>query len=230
MNEINSSAKALVAIVDFGFIKVEGLMMPDGRYTISVSQANKILNFSTHQNHAARNLKALLGNGFEHTKIKTELSNNVSSVITIQQFKKLLIELTKRGNSIASSFVEAIVEEGIERRFDIAFGNKVEEAERNERLALRMARLLARHQWTDTLMERHLQLFGVKPTPNQYKDWTVRVNRALFEKDHFCCNRDNMNDYEQRTIELFESMCVRQASKYPTENPDYILDKTLAIF
>jgi hypothetical protein len=210
--------KAVIAVVDFGFCQIEGLMMPDGRYGMALTQANRLLVFSDSQHNAIRSLKSLLGKDIETLRVKTELNNNSAYVLTISQFRQLIRELDKRGNSVASAFIDAALEETIERRFDIAFSNKVEEAERNERLALRMARLMARQQWTNTLRDRYLELYGTKPLPEHYKKWTVLTNLVLFDKKHFCCNRDNMNQDEQRTIELFESMCVRIAKKYPHEN------------
>jgi hypothetical protein len=130
--------KAVVAVVDFGFCQVEGLMMPNGSYGIAISQANTILGFSTRQDHAVRSLKALLGKEIELTTVKTELSNNKNSVLTIEQFTELIFELaTKRNNEIAIAFLKASMLETIERRFDAAFNKKVEEDERNARLELR---------------------------------------------------------------------------------------------
>jgi len=225
------STKAIIAQIDFGFTQIEGLMLPDGSYGISITQAQRLLVFSSSPHLALKSLKVLLGKGFEPTKVKTELSNNPANVLTITQFTKLVTELAIiKQNPTAIAFLRASAEETIERRFDLAFNQKVEESERNERLALRMKRLLARHQWTDTLRDRHLALYGVKPNPDQYKNWTVKVNLELFEKKHFNCNRDNMCEDEQRTIELFESMCVRKAKQYPKDNPEQILEKVLAAF
>ena len=43
----NDNLKARVATVDFGFVKVEGLMLPDGSYAIAAVQTNDVLKFST---------------------------------------------------------------------------------------------------------------------------------------------------------------------------------------
>jgi hypothetical protein len=53
-----------------------------------------------------------------------------------------------------------------------------------------------------------MHVWNCEPNPNQYREWTILVNRILFTKEHFNCNRDNMDYEEQHTIELFESMCA----------------------
>jgi len=227
---MNNSNKAIVAKVDFGFTQVDGLMLPDGTYAIAMAQANKLLVFSSSTQNALKSLKLLLGKDSELIRAKTELANNPAYILTIPQFRTLIRELDKRGNATATAFIDAVLEEAIERRFDTAFCKTVEEAERNALLAQRMNRLLARKQWTDCIRDRHLELYGTKPTPNQYKQWTIQVNLVLFDKKHFNCNRDNMAFEEQRVIENFEFTCVRKSKQFPLANPEEILERTLANF
>ena len=147
----NDSAKASVTEIDFGFAKIEGLMLSNGSYAVSGVQANNVLKFATHPNYIVRSLKSLLGEEFEPITSKTETSNKGVTVITTSQFAKLVIQLTKRGNEIAAAFAEALVEEGIERRFDIAFKKVVEEEIRNARLKARIEGILHRNFWTDAI-------------------------------------------------------------------------------
>jgi hypothetical protein len=164
------TTKAIIAQIDFGFTQIEGLMLPDGSYGIAVAQANTLLEFSGRNKDATRALKPILGKDFEGRKVKTELNSNAIYVLTIGQFSDLIFELaTKHNNSVAIALLKASMQETIERRFDIAFNQRVEESERNERLALRMQRLLTRKTWTDVLQDRHLELYGTKPVPNQFK-------------------------------------------------------------
>lgn len=224
----NIIKKAVVAKVNLGFTEIDGLMLPDGSYAVGASQIAEIFQFD--KNQASRTIKSILGDGFQFDTTKSELHPKAVNILKLDQVITVIRYLDKKGNAIASAFTDAILQEGLERRFDVAFNVKVSEDERNKRLALRMSRLLARRLWTDTLMDRHIKLHGTKPTKDQYKYWTVVVNQQLFNKPHFNCNRDIMNDDEQKTIELFERMAVRMANKYPTIDCDGLLDKALAMF
>ena len=83
MTKDHSTSKAKVAQVDFGFVQIEGLMLPDGSYAIAGVQANKILGFSAHPNHVSRSLKRILGAGFSPTRLRSELNNNPVAALTL---------------------------------------------------------------------------------------------------------------------------------------------------
>jgi hypothetical protein len=80
------------------------------------------------------------------------------------------------------------------------------------------------------LQERHIQCFGEKPKPNQFRDWTVKANEVLFNRKHFNCDRDNMEEEQQKTIKSFEEMAARRAKQYPNATPDELLDLALDTF
>lgn len=65
--------KARVTTVQIGNLKVEGLMFPNGDFGIAVSQVIKILPNSITQNHATRQVKALLGKTSPLPKSRSEL-------------------------------------------------------------------------------------------------------------------------------------------------------------
>lgn len=227
-NRSTNTMKAQVATIDLGFAKFDGLMLPSGEYAIAVPQIASLIQST--QNYASQEFKRLLGEGFNPSKQSIEGTKALVNVVSLQTFTKILYAKAKQGNAIADSLVGAMLDEGFERRFDTAFGKKVSEAEYNERLALRMKRLMARHAWTDVLRDRHIQCFGVKPKPDQYKDWTVAVNEALFGRRHFQCDRDTMAMEEQQLIESFEYTAVRKAKKHPSVKPDELLDLVLSTF
>ena len=220
--------KAQIALIDLGFVKFEGLMLPNGDYAIAVPQIADL--FQASRNTASRDFKRLLGERFQPSKISTQFNQAPVNVIDIASFTILVRALDKAGYKTATALIDAFFEEGIERRFDRAFNRVVEEAEYNARLALRMKRLMARRAWTDVLQDRHIQLYGVKPTPKQFRDWTVKANEVLFGRPHFKCNRDNMELEEQRIIESFEFMAVRRAKQHPQVSPDKLLDLALDTF
>jgi hypothetical protein len=220
--------KAQVATIDLGFTQFDGLMLPDGQYAIAVPQAADL--FERSRSVASRDFKRLLGARFESSKMTTEFNQAPVNVISISVFRLLVRELDKQGNQIATALVDAFFEESIERRFDTAFEKKVSETEYNQRLVLRMSRLMARHAWTDILRDRHIQIFGAKPSPNQFKQWTIKANQVLFHRDHFNGNRDNMELEEQRIIESFEFMAVRRANQNPNATPNQLLTMALDTF
>jgi len=220
--------KAQVTKIDLGSIQFDGLMLPDGTYAIAVPQIAELVGLS--KQYASRDLKRMMGKDFSPSKSTTEYTKAAVNIVDLATFRKVIRELDKQSNPIASALIDAFIEESIERRFDTAFGKKVSEVERNEVLAQRMQRLLARRAWTDVLQERHIKCFGSKPVPRQFKEWTVVVNQALFNRKHFNCNRDNMEMEEQRIIEMFESMAIRRASQNPEVSPDRLLELALDTF
>lgn len=222
--------KAIIAEIDYGFIQVEGLCHPTEGYGIAIAQANRFMNFVTNPTHAVRTVKRLLGRDCEITQWKTDYTNTKVKILNLKDFSLLCVLLMKRGNATAESFVLAAIEETHERRFDTAFGKVVEEAEYNERMKLRLKRLSARHDWTDTLMHRFVDLYGKKPTRNHYKIWTTEVNLALFHRPNFNSNRDNMSLEQQEIITDFERTAKRMAKKYPKAPPNTLIRKALDTF
>lgn len=220
--------KAVVSEVDLGFAQIQGLMLPDGSFAVAVPQLAELLSFD--RNQASRDIKALLGKDFRFDTAKSELNSKAVNILLLPQVSKVIYLLSLKGNEIAKELMLALVDEGLDRRFNKAFGRKVTDDEYNARLALRLARLQARRLWTDILRDRSLELYGIKPQPEQYKIWTVIVNDRLFNRDHFFRNRDNMNQVEQETIELFERMARRKAELYPQATPDQLVEMALAAF
>jgi len=78
--------------------------------------------------------------------------------------------------------------------------------------------------------DRHIQCFGTKPSPNQYKQWTIKANEVLFGRKHFNGDRDTMEMEEQRLVESFEYMAVRRSKQHPSAKPDDLLLLALDTF
>jgi hypothetical protein len=138
--------KAILAQIDLGFAIVEGLMLPDGTYAVSVPQIVKL--FSLESSHAARDIKTLIKKSTlvnsiagqdQENQIDLDNSNFISqtqiegqrhkvNVIYLEYFPLLIHELHKKGNKLARAFADALFLEGLERRFDRVFKvNKTEE-------------------------------------------------------------------------------------------------------
>ena len=225
---MNYSTKAVVATVDLGFTEIQGLMLPDGSYAVAISQLAELL--SLFKGNASRDFKALLGKNFSLIKVKSEINSQPVNIVTISQATKIIYQMSLKGDKVARELMLALVDEGLDRRFSRAFGKRIDEDEYQQRLTLRMQRILARKLWTDILRDRSLDLYGVKPTSQQYKEWTVIVNNRLFNRDHFNCDRDNMSQEEQEYITLFEKMAERKAKLHGKATPDELVEMALAAF
>lgn len=223
--------KAVVAQIDFGYAKIEGLMLPDGSYRMGVSQVTSLMPTLATQNNATREVKALLGKDSNLLKISSEISKAPVNTITIDQFIQLVKKVViQKKNEEAIALLIILAEESIERRFNHAFGVKCSEEDYNKLLTIRWKRLLARRDYTDVLMERHIDLYETKPIAEDYRVWTVKVNKALFGCQHFKCNRDNMTTEQQEMITDFERTVKRFAVKYDHATPMELIDRTLETF
>jgi hypothetical protein len=220
--------KAVIASVDFGYKKIEGLMLPDGTYAVAVPQIADLISAS--RNTMSRDLKRLLGDGFSPSKQSIMDVKQKINVVKITELMTILNKVAFAGNIQAQELLLAFAEETIERRFNNAFGIKCTEDEYNEKLTIRLKRLLARKDYTDVLMERHIDLYETKPVPEDYRVWTVKVNKALFGCQHFKCNRDSMTTEQQEMITDFERTVKRFALKYDHATPMELIDKTLETF
>jgi len=91
---MNNTTKAVVATVDLGFKKVEGLMLPSGDYAITVPQIAATFQFTP--KHASQTLKRLLGNDFSPHKIKTELGKQLINVVMPEDFAEIIRALDRK--------------------------------------------------------------------------------------------------------------------------------------
>ena len=98
--------KAEITEVQIGVLKIQGLMSEDGDFGVAVPQVTE--RFQINKNQASRDLKALLGKGFQFDKWKTPLNPKAVNVIPLDSFQTLVRELDKRGNKAASDFVDSL--------------------------------------------------------------------------------------------------------------------------
>lgn len=225
--------KAVRVQIKLGDIPLDVYQLPDGSYKLAGKQITDAIekpNNSLYRFYGVKSLKALPHKGLGSIQsIKTNEGGSFIPV-EIETATNYWLQMAFKGNVKAKAIAQACMVESIERRADHALGIMRSEQERNERLKLRMSRLLARSSWTDTLKQRHQDLFGSAPSSEQYKQWTGNVNLALFNRWHFYCDRDNMTIDQQRVIEQFEFMCCRMADKHPNATPEKILDIALSTF
>jgi hypothetical protein len=84
-------------------LELECLVLPDGSYGIGVSQVASV--FQLDKSNATREVKALLGEGFQLDKITSELNSNPVNFITLPQFLIVCVELLAKGNKIAKKLM-----------------------------------------------------------------------------------------------------------------------------
>lgn len=226
MTENNSTTKkAVTAKVNLGFAVIDGLMLPNGDFAVAVPQVADV--FQDNRNTFSQSLKRLLGEDFKPNKAKTEFNKNYVNILTLDQFKQVIKVLAGRGNKIALAFVDAIFDEGLDRRFNRAFDIKTSEDEYNERIKFRVLRVETRLEWTDVMMKRHIEIYGCKPEPKKYAYWTKRVNMALFGVPNFNYDRDTMTKKQQTTIQHFEICAVRWSEQNPKMDCEELLEMML---
>ena len=134
-----SIIRARASKVDLGYTVIEGLQLPDGSYEIAVPQLLSVFpDFNTSKNLVSRDIKRLMGEGFNTSKRKTEFRKNYTNTITIKQLVQIAKTLYKKHDlSSAEALLDAALEEALDRRFDEAFAVKVTEEERGERFTNR---------------------------------------------------------------------------------------------
>ena len=133
----NDTKKAIVATVSIGKLEIEGLLLPDGTYAIAAPQIARLISASP--THITKSLKRALGGDVRLTRVKTELSNNPATVLTLEQFSKALFRLALKGNKKAVEVSEVLQELSLRQLFADAFGEKFEKEERQAWLKQRTA-------------------------------------------------------------------------------------------
>ncbi len=146
------SDKAVRAVVPLGGLTIEGFMMPDGSYRMSLTQSAECVGLAV-QNASdflrSNALKGLTGEGYtpQISEIEVEPDPNQTRggtrirAVPLEIVRKYWLWQAHRGNKKALALVDALMAETLERRFDAAFGVSRSESYRNELLAQRNQQL-----------------------------------------------------------------------------------------
>lgn len=126
---------ATVTDVPIGHLTIEGLMDENGAFYVGVPQIVERFQFAKDQ--ASRDLKSLLGKGFQFDKLKTKLHPKAVNTIPIDRFEELLFELALKGNKEAIAFSRMLIGLSLRQLFSDAFKVKFKEEARQEFLKWR---------------------------------------------------------------------------------------------
>jgi hypothetical protein len=119
------------------------------RTILIVPQLSEIFQFA--KDHASRDLKAILGEGFQFAKMKTKLHPKAVNAIRLVDFERLVFELSLKGNTQAQLIARSLIGLSLQQLLCDAFGLKFEQEDRQQWLAQRQAHLKSFHphltQW-----------------------------------------------------------------------------------
>lgn len=137
----SKTMKAYVTQVDLGAIEIEGLMDEQGKFYVAVPQISDTFQFPN--KHASRDIKALLGEGFQFPKLSTELHPKAVNAVPLDAFDKLVVKLALKGNELAIAQLDSSNSLNSKQLFSDAFGVKFEKEERQNYLKERKAHVPA---------------------------------------------------------------------------------------
>jgi len=192
------STKATRAVVQIGSLEVDGFMLPDGSYRMSLSQTAETVGKparSTFDFLRSKTLKRLLSEAGGTFDFLTEdtISAISSDAYTVDQFlvdigdegsqgqtriRGVPLEIvilywhweSFRGNKQAFFLVTGLATETLERRFDTAFGVSRTEAEWNERL-------IQRNQQLERALAELGEGFAIEDDIRRERDYFERLLR-----------------------------------------------------
>lgn len=131
-----------------GSVNVQGFQMPNGEYRMSLNSAAEAVGLNRRNAFEflrSKTAERLLGEGYTGSISEVEIESEGRSrgqsrisAIPLNIVARYWLWQTSRGNKQAFALVDALLEEGLERRFDEAFGVARTEHERQERTAERM--------------------------------------------------------------------------------------------
>lgn len=133
----SKAARAKVAPVRIGTYELQGLMDHEGAFFVAVPQIADV--FSVPQKNATRDLKALMGEGFQFLKIASELNPKAVNAIPLDAFGAVIRKFAYAGDTKAQSMVDALSQATLHQVFCDAFGQKFDADDRQDFLKARMA-------------------------------------------------------------------------------------------
>jgi hypothetical protein len=140
---VTDSVKATRATVTLGSIVIDGFMLPDGAYRMSLTQAAETVDLGV-QNASdflrSKALKSLAGEGYTPQTFEIETEDQVRGQgrfrgLPLEIVRKYWLYQASRGNKKAIALCDVLMAETLDRRFDRAFGIARSEDEWDQRLS-----------------------------------------------------------------------------------------------
>jgi len=141
--------KAIIADMQIGSYTIPVLLSDDNVFGIAVPQIANEFSFDTNQ--ASRNVKALLGKGFQFDKWITPLNSKAVNVLLLTDFEKLLAKLDRAGNKRAQDIRDSLVGLSLHQLACDAHKIKFEVQERQDWLIRRQKTKVTFKPFTDEL-------------------------------------------------------------------------------
>lgn len=214
----SKAPRAQVATVLVGIIKLEGIMTPDGEFFVALPQVSDL--FAVPQKNASRDIKALLGNGFQFLKVNTVLNPKAVNVLSLEWFNTLVYRLAFNGNRDAQTFVESLGHLGLYQRFCDTFGRELEAQERQAFLELRMQSIATRNELEDAIAwycrthevsDNYAKFIYINATQALWKGTHGKIRKAIAEEYGLTTGgdlRSVLTSRELNDIERVESVAA----------------------
>jgi hypothetical protein len=145
---------AKVATVKIGLFEFEGLMLPDGKFGIGISQLSVLFPDSISHSNATKYVKRLLRGESQLVihKIKAEVHPKKINVIGIEVLLVLIKELVKKQDKEAIAIASDLIGLSLQQLFCDAFGKKFEQQDRQEWLIARQEGKQTHKSLTDAIL------------------------------------------------------------------------------
>jgi hypothetical protein len=240
----NTTITAKITTVAFGNIHIEGLLKVPvvgnkPEFFVAVSQISKLFQFD--KNQASRDFKALLGEGFQFDKAKTELNPKAVNIISLDSFALLVFELSVKGNEFAQALNRLSIAYSFQDRFRDAFDIKFTEEERH---AWWIVRTESKDLFWELSGEIQIWMAGrtcSAPPYTYYSNAFDTINRGLFGKPakqikeelgipKDALNRDHFNRSALQLITHTQRQAAGKLRKNPTLRPHEAVRLAIASF
>jgi hypothetical protein len=215
----SNKIKAEIAIVQIGYIEIEGLYAEKiDQFGVGIVQVCNL--FSEPRKRSLKQLEALWGITFQnHQKWVTSLNPKAINVISLIDFEKVLRALDRKGNQKAQHISDELIGLSLHQLFSDAFNIYFDEEDRQQWLKARQEGKKVRRTLTDAIKDWLLghPETSINEAKFMYATVTDTFNYGVFNRgakqlkiDWSCFNpRDEMTDQELQYIASLESLTMR---------------------
>jgi hypothetical protein len=207
---------ATVAPVPFGNIEIEGLLLENGEFAVSVQQLNELISFSASNNVASRDLKRILGEDFSPSKVKLDILRQLINCILLPDVEKILFRLALKGNLKAVEISESLIGLSLTQLFSDAFGRKFDKEDRQNWLKSRQQTKKS-FWWLVEDIKVYIETYGSSSPRHHYMNAFKAMSVGLFGKEPNQIkaelgitkgelNRDHFNDEALRRIDMVQTL------------------------